>query len=136
MTDEIKSTKDKVVPARGDFGPLNLRPIKQVQGKHSLFVKDLINEVEALRATINPVLDWYDGDGRRTDVVVMLREAIEDLQRDRANNIKLEYYCRAIIAIVRDKGAYGNEVKWLGAIDGVLTELQKYMSPPPEESTS
>jgi hypothetical protein len=47
-------------------------------------------ENDRLRATIEPVRDWYDGDGERTDVVAMLHDAIEDLQRDRADALKLK----------------------------------------------
>ena len=32
---------------------------------------------------IDPVRDWYDGDGRHTDAASMIAEAIKDLQRDR-----------------------------------------------------
>ena len=39
--------------------------------------------IKRLEETINPVRDWFDGDGENTDVVQMLTEAISELQKDR-----------------------------------------------------
>lgn len=53
----------------------------------------LVAEVERLEATIEPVRDWYDGDGRFTDIAKMLTDAIADLQvycADRAELLKLK----------------------------------------------
>jgi hypothetical protein len=41
-------------------------------------------ELDNLKAAFAPVLDWYDGDGECKDFPKMLRLAVEDLQRDRA----------------------------------------------------
>ena len=46
--------------------------------------KEADAEVKKLKATIEPVRSWYDGDGRLTDVAEMLTAAIADLQQDRA----------------------------------------------------
>jgi len=46
-------------------------------------------EMERLKATIEPVRDWYDGDGESDDVVAMLKAAIEDLQSNRAEVLQL-----------------------------------------------
>lgn len=45
--------------------------------------------IEMLEATLDPVRDWYDGDGRITDNVLMLGEAIADLQKDRKELLRL-----------------------------------------------
>ena len=46
--------------------------------------------IRELEATIEPVRDWYDGDGERTDTAEMLRDAIADLQADRKRRNELE----------------------------------------------
>lgn len=46
--------------------------------------------IKELEATLDPVKDWYDGDGERTDVVAMLKDAIADLQEDRATSLNLQ----------------------------------------------
>jgi hypothetical protein len=46
--------------------------------------------INALERTIDPVREWYDCDGERTDVVGMLQAAIEDLQRAIAVALKLK----------------------------------------------
>ncbi len=45
--------------------------------------------VKQLEATINPVREWFSGDGEITDVVQMLTEAISELQKDRKELLRL-----------------------------------------------
>jgi hypothetical protein len=51
---------------------------------------EFVDRVKTLEATIEPVRDWYEGNGDR-DVVDMLKDAIADLQDDRSMNIKLRH---------------------------------------------
>lgn len=48
----------------------------------------LVDAYEAMRAAFAPVLDWYNGDGRFTDLAAMLAQAVADLQEDRAENLR------------------------------------------------
>lgn len=41
-------------------------------------------QMRAVREAFEPVVDWYDGDGERTDLAGMVAEAVADLQQDRA----------------------------------------------------
>jgi len=47
------------------------------------------NRIRALEATIDPVKDWYEGEGDR-DTVAMLNDAIADLQQDRVEVLRLK----------------------------------------------
>ena len=50
---------------------------------------DLELENARMLSAFEPVRHWYDGDGERTDVVAMLKDAVEDLQHDRKDCLRL-----------------------------------------------
>ena len=58
-------------------------------GRCVIIISDLKAEIARLKATIEPVRSWYDGDGEVTDVAEMLALAVADLQDDRAAVLKL-----------------------------------------------
>jgi len=73
---------------------MNLEEVKRDHW-HTEYQKDChgcwgIAEVERLEATIEPVRSWYDGDGRYADVGGMLTWAIQDLQTDRKELLRLK----------------------------------------------
>lgn len=46
-------------------------------------------EGKKLKSTLDPILAWYDGDGRVTDYAVIIEGVVADLQRDRKELLKL-----------------------------------------------
>jgi len=54
-------------------------------------------ELAQAKAAFDPVLDWYDGDGRFTNFAEMLAGAIADLKSDRAEVLALRTHNAALI---------------------------------------
>ena len=68
---------------REGCGPSTSLSVFGLAGKLLQERNEAILYIKRLEETINPVRDWFDGDGENTDVVQMLTEAISELQKDR-----------------------------------------------------
>ena len=62
--------------------------------------------IKQLEATIEPVREWFSGDGENTDVVQMLTEAIIELQKDRKELLSMGAVQFA------EASKAGNQVDW------------------------
>jgi hypothetical protein len=97
---EVKKVKRELFEVQCQANANNQRA-----NRHFEDLQRVTRERDELRATLDPVRDWYDGDGERTDVAAMLRDAIEDLQRDRKDALKLDQVKRerdALLAMTRN----------------------------------
>ena len=63
---------------------------EMLEEQRRLAVEAFTQTVATIDNILEPVRDWYDGDGERTDSAAMLRDAISDLQDDRATIERLE----------------------------------------------
>ncbi len=97
--------------------------------------------IAELEAALEPVRDWYDGDGERTDAAAMLRDAIADLQTDRAAGAVLEGALRdargaidSLDALALGVGQDGDTV-WPTKLE-VLHNIDKALGDEPEATSS
>jgi predicted RNase H-like nuclease (RuvC/YqgF family) len=59
---------------------------QQIDRERDEFVR-LKAEIERLREAFEPVRDWYDGDGERTDLAGMVQDAVTDLIVSRGSKL-------------------------------------------------
>ena len=74
---------------REGCGPNTAASVFGLAGKLLQERNEAMAYVKQLEATINPVRDWFDEDGKNTDVVQMLTEAIIQLPIDRKELLRL-----------------------------------------------
>ena len=78
------------VGGRGDCGPASTSATMfGLAGKLLQERNEAMVYIKQLEDTINPVRDWFDGDGENTDVLQMLTEAITQLPIDRKELLRL-----------------------------------------------
>lgn len=76
------------LPSRADLmGVIPYRQGQRVVAGYEVLLnhwRDQKAERDAIRKAFAPILDWYNEDGETDDMALMIRRAVEDVQRDRA----------------------------------------------------
>ncbi len=68
--------------------------------------KQFQTQLIELDVVFEPVRDWYDGDGKRTNTIEMLKDAITDLRADRTSVLQLQAELAEKTATIKKKIEY------------------------------
>ncbi len=102
--DAFEARIDEIADALGDdteWSSANDRGVNALE-----IAREAVERLAAIRVAVDPVRHWFDGDGEGdgapTPDVQIVRDAVEELQADREDNLRLRRMLNSIVASTTD----------------------------------